>query len=92
MSRSRTRVRPAVPDELSRQIAQHGWQTLAGGSAAEWAMESHALAKAALLPARGLVDDAYYRAQIAVVDKRLALGGLRLAALLNDSLPAPPPR
>ena len=48
--------------------------------------------EAALLPVRGVVDDAYYRAQIAAVDKRLALGGLRLAALLNDSLPAPPPR
>ena len=79
-------------DELSRQIKQYSWQTQATGSPAEWAMESHALARGALLPAQGLVDDAYYRAQIAVVDRRLALGGLRLAAVLNDSLPVTPPR
>jgi len=59
---------------------------------AEWAMESHALAKRALLPAQGVVDQAYYRAQVSVVDERLALGGLRLAAVLNQSLREPPPR
>ena len=79
-------------DELSRQIAQHRWDRIATGSPVEWAMESHALAKAALLPAQGVVDEAYYRAQIAAVDKRLSLGGLRLAAVLNDSLPTAPRR
>ena len=79
-------------EELSQQIRQYSWDTVAIGSPAEWAMESHALARAALLPAQGIVDDAYYRTQIAVVDKRLALGGLRLAAVLNHSLPAAPPR
>ena len=77
-------------DELSRQIKQNNWQALATGSPAEWAMESHALARKALLPAQGLVDEAYYRAQIAMVDKRLALGGLRLATVLNDALPVKP--
>jgi hypothetical protein len=52
-------------------------------------MESHELAKAALSPPQGIVDDAYFRAQI-VVDERLALGGLRLAAWLNRSLAVPP--
>jgi len=56
-----------------------------------WAMESHALAKAALVPAKGTIDEAYYRRHIAVVDERLALAGLRLAALINRSLTAPPP-
>jgi hypothetical protein len=78
-------------DELTRQIRQHSWDRIPQGSPGEWAMESHALAKAAMLPAQGVVDDAYYRAQIATVDKRLSLGGLRLARLLNDSLPAVPP-
>jgi hypothetical protein len=59
---------------------------------ADWAMESHALAKRALLPAQGVVDEPYYRTQISVVDERLALGGLRLAAVLNRSLHEPPPR
>ena len=54
-------------------------------------MESHALGKAALLPPQGVVDEAYYRAKISVIDERLALGGLRLAASLNRSLAAAPP-
>ena len=49
-------------------------------------MESHASAKVALLPARGVVDEPYFRAQITVAEERLALGGLRLAASLNRSL------
>jgi hypothetical protein len=77
--------------ELERQIKLRRWDTLATGSPAEWAMESHALAKLALLPPGGVVDDAYYRAQIPVADARLALGGLRLAAWLNRSLADSPP-
>ncbi len=76
--------------ELERQIKQRGWEALEIGSPAQWAMESHALAKAALLPPQGIVDDAYFRAQIVVVDERLVLGGLRLAAWLNRSLAVPP--
>ena len=77
--------------ELERQIKQRRWDEVAIGSPAKWAMESHALAKVALLPPGGVVDEAYYRAQIPVVDERLALGGLRLAAWLNRSLAEPPP-
>jgi hypothetical protein len=32
----------------------------------------------------GPVDEQYYRQQIGVVDERLALAGLRLAAVLNE--------
>jgi hypothetical protein len=77
--------------ELERQIKQSRWDAVATGSPAEWAMESHAFAKAALLPPQGVVDETYYRAEIAVVDERLALGGLRLATWLNRSLAAAPP-
>jgi len=76
--------------ELERQIKQRRWDEVAIGSPAEWSMESHALAKVALLPPAGVVDEAYYRAQIPVVDERLALGGLRLAAWLNRSLAESP--
>jgi hypothetical protein len=79
-------------DELSRLIATRRLDRRATGSPADWTMESFRLARAALLPARGVVDDAYYRTQIAVVDERLALGGLRLAAVLNEALAAAPPR
>ena len=70
--------------ELERLIASRKWRP--EGSAAEWAMESHALAKAALLPPRGAADEAYYRKHITAVDERLALGGLRLAAAVNQAL------
>ena len=59
---------------------------------AAWALESHALAKKALVPVYAQIDEAYYAEHIRVVDKRLALGGLRLAALLNRSLTMPPPK
>ena len=72
--------------ELERQIAAGKWTASAAGSTAEWAMESHALAKRALLPPRGDANEAYYRAHIAQVDERLALGGLRLARALNEAL------
>ena len=79
-------------DELSSQIARGRLTTRPEGSPADWAMESHAVALRALLPRHGIVDDAYYRAYIAAIDERLALGGVRLAAMLNRSFPAPPAR
>jgi len=77
--------------ELERQIKQRGWESFETDSPAQWAMESHALAKAALPPAGGVVDEAYFRAQIVVAEQRLALGGLRLAAWLNRSFAGAPP-
>ena len=77
---------------LQQEISQARLDRLPTGTPAEWAMQSHALARAALVPAFGRIDDSYYAAQIRVVDERLAMGGLRLAALLNRSLATPPPR
>ena len=53
------------------------------GTAADWAMESLKLSNAAMLPQKGEVDEAYFRTHIDVIDRRLALGGVRLAAVLN---------
>jgi hypothetical protein len=53
-------------------------------------MESQKLANAALLPQHGIVDEVYYRRELPVIDARLAVGGLRLAALINESLTLPP--
>lgn len=78
--------------ELERLIVQQGLSAKAGGTPAEWAMESHALAKEGLVRAGGAIDEAYYRAHISVVERRLALGGLRLATVLNRSLRMSPPR
>ena len=77
---------------LDALIRQNGWEARPPGAPAEWAMQSHDLGNAALLPQGGQVDEAYYRAQIPVVDQRLALGGVRLAAVLNETLTAEPPK
>ena len=78
----------AALDDL---IAKRGWQNAAPGTPAEWAVEGFHLAKAALVRDQGTIDEAYYGKQIAVIDERLALAGVRLAALLNRSLTTPPP-
>lgn len=76
--------------QLERRIAERGAETNAGRTPVEWAMESHVLAKAALLPRDGAVSEAYYRTHIGVVEQRLTLAGLRLAALLNRGLRVAP--
>lgn len=58
----------------------------AGGTPENWANESHAEARAILEQVPAKVDQAYYDANIHLLDERLALAGLRLAALLNRTL------
>jgi hypothetical protein len=77
--------------ELDRLIKQRGWTTANPGTPDEWAMQSHALGKAALVAPQASIDEAYYQKHISVIDERLALAGLRLAALINRSLTTPPP-
>lgn len=76
---------------LRQAIKANRWDARPIGTPTDWAMESHRAGKAALLPQRGHVDDAYYHAQIPVIDERLALAGIRLGGVLNQSLAAPPP-
>ncbi len=56
------------------------------GTPAEWAEQSWRLARQALVSPGANLDDAYYRPQIAVIDERLAVAGVRLAAVLNRTL------
>jgi hypothetical protein len=77
---------------LESQIAARRWQDRPIGTAAEWALESHALARSALLPAGAAVEVSYLDAHVAIVDERLAMGGLRLASVLNDVLSRSPAR
>jgi hypothetical protein len=63
----------------------------AGGAPPDWAMESLALAKAALVAPHARIDESYYRRHITIVDERLALAGLRLASVLDRSLTVHPP-
>jgi len=71
---------------LQALVASQRLRSRAIGSAADWAMESLVISNAAMLPQRGDADEAYYRKHISTVDERLALGGVRLAALVNRSL------
>jgi hypothetical protein len=61
-------------------------QRQANGPPEAWANQSFHLAKRVWLDNGSSVDEAYYKANISAVDKRLALAGLRLAALLNEAL------
>jgi hypothetical protein len=56
------------------------------GTPEQWANESLHLARQVWLNDGGVVDEAYYRKNIGSLDERLAVGGLRLATLLNQAL------
>lgn len=65
-------------------VAEH----LQAGSAdpVAWANESLALAKQAWVQPQSDIDEAYYLRERPVVDRQLALAGLRLAQILNEEL------
>lgn len=65
--------------------AEHLDQRAVGGPV-DWANESHLQAGKIMDEQPSAVDQAYFQANIHLVDEKLALGGLRLAALLNDTL------
>jgi nuclease S1 len=58
------------------------------GSVADWAMESHQIAKehVYMLPDNRKLGEGYYRANAPVVDQQLAKAGVRLAQLLNEAI------
>jgi hypothetical protein len=71
---------------LESLISTNQWLARDPGTPADWANESWALAKAALVAPGTNIDEAYYTAQIPIVDQRVALAGVRLAAVLNRAL------
>ncbi len=71
---------------LNELIAQKHLEKQAGGTAVDWANESHLQARRILDQKAASVDEAYYQANIDLVNEKLALGGLRLAAVLNSAL------
>jgi hypothetical protein len=58
----------------------------AGGTPTDWVNESHSEARKILESRPAAVDEVYYRQNIGILNRRLALAGLRLAALLNQTL------
>jgi len=82
-----------LPDQayvaaLEKLIAQKGWFSQPVGTPTQWAEQSWALGKAALVKNDTNIDESYYQKHIGAVDERLALGGVRLAAVLNRALAA----
>ncbi len=71
---------------LKNVVRKQQLEQKAGGSPEDWANESFHDARKIIAEHGASVDDAYYQANIGLVDERLALAGLRLAALLNDTL------
>lgn len=71
---------------LNGLIEQKHLDKQAGGTPVDWANESHLQARRIIEAKAAAVDEAYYQANIDVVNERLALAGLRLAALLNNTL------
>lgn len=59
------------------------------GTPETWANESFRVAKQVWLDNGGAVDEQYYRKNIATVDARLQLAGMRLGVILNQALAAP---
>ena len=75
---------------LEKLIVERKWAGQPPGPPAEWAEQSWALGKKALVAPDTNIDDAYYRAHLPVIDERLALGAVRLAAVLNRIFIAAP--
>ena len=73
-------------DLLLQDIKDNHWETLAGGVPTSWVNASHRYAVNALAPDGALLRHDYVAEETKVVDSQLALGGLRLAHVLNNIL------
>jgi hypothetical protein len=71
---------------LNELIASRKLTVHAGGTSAEWANESFFLAKKVGLNDGGAVDETYFETDIGIVNRRLALAGIRLARMINQAL------
>lgn len=71
---------------LEQLIAEKNLTALAGGTPEQWANESHLQARRILEAKPVAIDEQYYHDNIGLVDQKLALAGLRLATVLNNTL------
>jgi hypothetical protein len=66
-------------------------QALQAGTPVDWAWEAHMVAVdvAYVVPEDLKLGDAYYQRVLPVIDRQLALAGIRLTRLLNEALASP---
>ena len=76
---------------LLQEIQDNHWEKMSGGTPSTWAEISHHYAVNAYAPNGALLGHDYVAEQDKVVDAELALGGLRLAHVLNRIFTAPEP-
>jgi hypothetical protein len=76
-------------DRLLQEIQDNHWERMNGGSPTVWAEVSHHYAVEAMVPNGALITHEYVAEEAKVVDAELALGGLRLARVLNRILGPP---
>jgi nuclease S1 len=77
---------------LEQLITSENLNGEAGGTPEQWANESLRLAQAAWVQDGTNLDEQYYQREINVVDRQMALAGLRLAKLLNETIGKMTPR
>lgn len=77
-------------DRLDAWLASGEARGAEAGTPRDWALETHREARRIwpLLRDDHVIDDAYYRAALPVVDRQLARAGVRLARFLNDGYAA----
>jgi hypothetical protein len=73
-------------ETLLKEIDDNHWDRLSGGEPTTWANVSHHYAVLAYAPNGALLSKEYVEAESKVVDAELAMGGLRLARMLNRIL------
>lgn len=71
---------------LQKLIEKESLAQQAAGRPEDWANESHLEARQIMNAKPAAVDEQYYQANIDLVNKKLALAGLRLATVLNNTL------
>ncbi|MDE1162845.1 MAG: S1/P1 nuclease [Acidobacteriaceae bacterium] len=76
-------------DLLLTEIKDNNWLRMSGGEPVTWANVSHHYAVLAYAPNGALLDSKYVAEETKVIDAELALGGLRLARVLNRILGDP---
>lgn len=80
---------PTYLAALKKLIDDKGFGSQPAGTPAQWAEQSFKLAKEGLVANDTNIDEAYYQRHIKVIEDRLALAGVRLAADLNRILVTP---